>query len=246
MESRSDGTSTQRAGSAPRREPRPGGAERQCGVSGAGVLLDVVPWVLGPAPALPRPDNRPQPRPMDLTAHAGLTLVAETMLALGLAAVVEEVLHPACDDEEALASGPPRGAGFPPKWKVTAPLKGSGSGTPGVSVHWVVAVTAFRPALVILLPPAAGPLVGRRPRSLTLLRGERACPRLHPNNYQLPLHVQIHTDHRPAGDGAQHAPVHLDIARSSAAPFQGGSMAQPGSVTHAISGRARSIGLAYD
>lgn len=27
------------------------------------------------------------PRPMDLTAHAGLTLVAETMLALGLDAV---------------------------------------------------------------------------------------------------------------------------------------------------------------
>lgn len=32
------------------------------------------------------------PRPMDLTAHAGLTLVAETMLALGLDAVAEEVL----------------------------------------------------------------------------------------------------------------------------------------------------------
>jgi hypothetical protein len=33
------------------------------------------------------------PRPMDLTAHAGLTLVAETMLALGLDAAVEEGLR---------------------------------------------------------------------------------------------------------------------------------------------------------
>jgi hypothetical protein len=33
------------------------------------------------------------PQPMDLTAHAGLTLVAETMLALGLDGVVEEALR---------------------------------------------------------------------------------------------------------------------------------------------------------
>jgi len=87
----------------------------------------------------------------------------------------------------------------------------------------------------IQTPPAAGLLIVPRHLGLALRAGERARPRVYPDDHLLPLHVQVHADHRPGRGEAQDCPVQLDIAHGSGPPFRGGSIAQVGSITHTIS-----------